>query len=282
MLGANFITVAQVIRENGLSVYLQELRALVVTFADETGPVIQQMEIHELTFALGVYLVFYAINWKECRRDRATMLLLGPALFCFLSGFKRIGAVAVAAAVLVSLLLRVLTRRSSGAFWLLAASFLVIGIAFLYICLVERGIFDYLSQRFGLNTMGRKELSEFIDQYYWIGPDFFGNGAGFVTRLFSDLPAEYTIRALHNDILMIYIDVGFWGFWGWMLCYFPLRVWNIYRRKGLKDGVLCLSLQVYVLVTAMTDNTLYYIYVTGALSICLMSCLLEEQEAGYA
>ena len=184
--------------------------------------------------------------------------------------------------MLVSLLLRVLTRRSSGAFWLLAASFLVIGIAFLYICLVERGIFDYLSQRFGLNTMGRKELSEFIDQYYWIGPDFFGNGAGFVTRLFSDLPAEYTIRALHNDILMIYIDVGFWGFWGWMLCYFPLRVWNIYRRKGLKDGVLCLSLQVYVLVTAMTDNTLYYIYVTGALSICLMSCLLEEQEAGYA
>ncbi len=282
MLGANFITVAQVIRENGLSVYLQELRALVVTFANETGPVIQQMEIHELTFALGVYLVFYAINWKECRRDRAAMLLLGPALFCFLSGFKRIGAVAVAAAVLVSLLLRVLTRRSSGAFWLLAASFLVIGIAFLYICLVERGIFDYLSQRFGLNTMGRKELSEFIDQYYWIGPDFFGNGAGFVTRLFSDLPAEYTIRALHNDILMIYIDVGFWGFWGWMLCYFPLRVWNIYRRKGLKDGVLCLSLQVYVLVTAMTDNTLYYIYVTGALSICLMSCLLEEQEAGYA
>ena len=282
MLGANFITVAQVIRGNGLSVYLQELRALVVTFANETGPVIQQMEIHELTFALGVYLVFYAINWKECRRDRAAMLLLGPALFCFLSGFKRIGAVAVAAAVLVSLLLRVLTRRSSGAFWLLAASFLVIGIAFLYICLVERGIFDYLSQRFGLNTMGRKELSEFIDQYYWIGPDFFGNGAGFVTRLFSDLPAEYTIRALHNDILMIYIDVGVWGFWGWMLCYFPLRVWNIYRRKGLKDGILCLSLQVYVLVTAMTDNTLYYIYVTGALSICLMSCLLEEQEAGYA
>ena len=63
---------------------------------------------------------------------------------------------------------------------------------------------------------------------------------------------------------------------------FRSRVWNIYRRKGLKDGILCLSLQVYVLVTAMTDNTLYYIYVTGALSICLMSCLLEEQEAGYA
>ena len=52
MLGANFITVIRVVRESGLSVYLHELRRLIVTFSGETGPVMAQMEIHELTFAL--------------------------------------------------------------------------------------------------------------------------------------------------------------------------------------------------------------------------------------
>lgn len=41
--------------------------------------------------------------------------------------------------------------------------------------------------------------------------------------------------------------------------------------------MICLGLQTYVLATAATDNTLYYIYVTGALAICLMAGGLEEE-----
>lgn len=278
MVGANFITMAMVVRENGLSAYLEELRVLIVTFSRETGPIMRQMEIHELTFALGVYLVYYFIDWKACRKNKLAMVLLVPTVFFFLSGFKRIGAAAVAAALLLYLALRVLMRSRKGPFWLLMASFAVIGVLFLYLILVEHGIFDFLSDRFHMDTMGRRELSHFIDEYYWIGPDYLGHGAGFVARLFSDLPEEYTIRALHNDILMIYIDAGFWGFWIWMLCYLPLRVYRIYRQQGPDNGIMCLCLQVYVLATAVTDNTLYYTYVIGALSACVMGGLFHVQE----
>lgn len=287
MVAANLVTAAEVILENGLAVYLLELRDLVFTFAGETGPVIQEMEIHELTFALGVYLVFYVVNWKEVRQDRAARYLLFPTLFCFLSGFKRIGAAAMAAALLVWLALRLAARRKTALFWLMAASCVAIIAAFTFICLVKWGIFEFLSSYFGLDTMGRLELSNFIDEYYWIGPDYFGNGAGFVNRLFSDLPDEWTIRALHNDILLIYIDSGFWGFWLWMLCWLPLRVWFSYRRQGIQGGIVCLCLHVFVLATAATDNTLYYIYVTGALDIAVMGCCLSRREErqgrrGYA
>ena len=183
----------------------------------------------------------------------------------------------MAAGVLVWLALRLLTGRRGGTFWLLAAAFGPAALSFVYVCLVKEGIFEFLSERLGLDTMGRRELSNFIDRYYWIGPSFFGHGAGFVTRLFSDLPADWTIRALHNDILMIYIDAGFWGFWLWMLSFFPLRVWCVYRRQGRRAAMICLGLQTYVLATAATDNTLYYIYVTGALAICLMAGGLEEE-----
>ena len=91
---------------------------------------------------------------------------------------------------------------------------------------------------------------------------------------------EYTIRALHNDILMLYIDAGFWGFLAWMLCYFPLRTWCVIKWQGLRGGILCLCLEAYILATAATDNTIYYLYVTGALAICLMCPQLED--SGYA
>ena len=276
MLGANAVTLVRVVRENGIGQYLEELRTLIVTFAGETGPVIQQMEIHELTFALGIYLVYYMLNWQECRRERAARVLLAPTLFCFLSGFKRIGVAAIAAALLVWLVMKLAVRRDRGRFFLMTVSFAAVGVCFLYIFLVKRGLFEFLALRFDLDTMGRRELSGFIDQYYWIGPNYFGNGAGFVSRLFSDLPEDWTIRALHNDILMLYIDIGFWGFWVWMLCYLPLRVWCVSKWRGLRYGVICLCLQAYVLSTAATDNTLYYVYVTGALAICLMSGGLEK------
>ena len=280
MLGANFITFARVIQEHGISAYLQELRTMIATFAGETGPVIQKMEIHELTFALGLYLVFYVLNWKDCRRERAARLLLIPTLFCFLSGFKRIGVAALALSFALWIIFKVLARKYSGRFWLMCASFAAIGAAFLYIIMVKNGLFEFLSSRFGLDTMGRRELSDFIDQYYWIGPNYIGNGAGFVNRMFSDLPEEYTIRALHNDILMLYIDAGFWGFLAWMLCYFPLRTWCVIKWQGLRGGILCLCLEAYILATAATDNTIYYLYVTGALAICLMCPQLED--SGYA
>lgn len=277
MVGANFITVVRVVRENGLSVYLRELRTLIVTFSSDTGPVIEQMEIHELTFALGVYLVYYVLDWRRCRRERPARLLLPLTLFCFLSGFKRIGVAAMAAGILVWLALRLLTGRRGRPFWLLAAAFGAAALSFVYVCLVKEGIFEFLSEQLGLNTMGRRELSNFIDKYYWIGLDYFGHGAGFVTRMFSDLPGDWTIRALHNDILMIYIDVGFWGFWLWMLSFFPLRAWCVYKWQGLRAALVCLGLQVYVLSTAATDNTLYYIYVTGAMAACLMGGGPEEE-----
>lgn len=279
MLGANFITLVKVVLEDGASAYLKELHQLIVTFAGETGPVIQQMEIHELTFALGVYLVYYTLNWRECRQDWMACLLLPPTVFCFFSGFKRIGVAAFGAAVLVWLVLRLVARKYNGPFCLMIASFAAVAVLFLYVCIVKQGLFEFLATHFHLDTMGRRELSGFIDQYYWIGPDYFGNGAGFVSRLFSDLPpGRWVIRALHNDILVLYIDIGFWGFWAWMLCSLPLRVWCVYKWQGLRKGILCLCLQTYVLSTAITDNTLYYVYVTAALAICLMSGHPENGE----
>ena len=279
MLGANLITIIEVIQANGLRAYWQELKTVVVTFAGETGELMQAVEIHELTFAIGVCLLFCILEWKEIKKGRFIWGFVFLTVFCFLSGFKRIGAFAIAAAFISGIFIfRAAAGKRDKKILPLFFSFSVIAAMFLYICLVKGGVYEFLSAHFHLDTMGRRELSRYIDNYYWISPDYLGNGAGFVSRMFSDLPEEYTIRALHNDILAIYIDNGFWGFWIWMLLYMPYRTWVLCRWQGIRGGILSACLGLFVLLTAMTDNTIYYVYVTAALAICIMSYRIEELE----
>ncbi len=277
MVTANLITILEVIRAQGVGAYLAELRKLIMTFAGETGELMGAVEIHELTFAIGLCLLFCMMNWKRIRKSPGVRLLLAAAVFCFLSGFKRIGIAAIAAAMLSRIILGAVSggRRRR---WLMLFSFCAIGGMFVYIWLVKSGIYEFLSDYFHLDTMGRRELSWYIDEYYWIGPDYIGNGAGFVSRMFYDLPAEYTIRALHNEILTIYIDIGFWGFWLWMLLYMPVRSWAMAKWQDVEGGILCCCAGLFVLLTAMTDNTINYTYVTGSLAISVMSYRLEALE----
>lgn len=279
MLGANLVTIAEVIWKNGFRAYWEELKTVIVTFAGDTGELMQAVEIHELTFAIGVCLLFCILNRREVRKFRLWWVLLLVAVFCFLSGFKRIGALAMGTAFLSGQILEMLTHgKQERKFWPLLLSCLIVLAMFAYICLVKGGVYEFLSDHFNLDTMGRRELSRYIDDYYWVGPDYLGNGAGFVSRMFSDLPQEYTIRALHNDILAIYIDNGFWGFWIWMLLYMPLRTWVLCKWQGIRGGILSVSLGLFILITAMTDNTIYYVYVTSAVAISAMSYRIEELE----
>lgn len=277
MVTANLLTILEVIRNNGFQAYWEELRTLILTFSGETGALMKAVEIHELTFAIGLCLLYCLINWKMIVRVPSAWIFLAPAVFCFLSGFKRIGVFALALSVLAALMLKLMTGgKKSRWFWPVLFACFVIVMMFAYICLVKGGIYEFLNEHFHLDTMGRRELSQYINQYYWIGPDYLGNGAGFVSRLFYDLPANNTIRALHNDILSIYIELGFWGFWLWMVFCMPFRTWVLCRQQGVNGGISACCCSLFLLLTAMTDNTIYYPYVTSALAITVMSYSMEE------
>lgn len=282
MLAANLITIAGAIRQTGLGEYLKEFFALVRSFGKENGAGISAAEINELTFALGLYLLFLLLEWKTLRKTKIFFPMLVLTAFCYFSGFKRIGAFAVLLCLAASLLLSALTagkERRKG--WLLFFSAAVVLVAFLYLVVVREGLFDFLEKHFDLNTMGRKTLNSLVGQYYKIAPDYLGQGAGFVSRLFSnELIGTSTVRALHNDILALYIDIGFWGFWLWMTVFMPLRVMFVSKWQSVRGGIVCACLCLFVLVTAFTDNTIYYVYVIGTVSLLTMSGSYREPVPG--
>ena len=58
ILISNILMLCTIILQNGIGVFFAEFVKLIVTFADETGDVIVQAEIHELAFCLGAYLIY--------------------------------------------------------------------------------------------------------------------------------------------------------------------------------------------------------------------------------
>lgn len=279
MLAANLITILGAVRQVGFGEYFQEFITLIRTFGKENGPGIAAAEINELTFAVGLYLLFLVLNWKDLRRSKLFFPMLFLTLFCYFSGFKRIGAFTIALCIAAGLLLMAVTRgkdRRRG--WLLFFSAAVVAVSFVYLIVVRAGLFGFLEEHFDLNTMGRTTLNALVEQYYSLTPDYLGQGAGFISRLFSDLLVGISsVRALHNDILALYIDIGFWGFWLWMFAFMPLRVMLVSKWQGIRGGILCACYCLFIIVTAFTDNTIYYVYVIGVSSILTMGGYFRKQ-----
>jgi len=272
MLTANAMTFVTVIRDSDLSTYLRELWKLIVSFSDEAGPIISQMEIHELTFALGVYLVFFALEWRTLLKKPETVILALLTVFFFLSGFKRIGVLAIILAVFTGLLLRPIAgNRRFKWFW--AAGLAVVAGMVFYVRLIDSGFLRYIEERWGINLMGRANLLALVERFYHFGPDFMGHGVGFLQEYIVSIRGI----GLHNDIVTMYVDIGFWGLILWGITLFPMRAVFLAKREDAHGAILSFCYGVYWVVTAMTDNTLNYIYVTAAIAVLIAAFRLEEQ-----
>ena len=268
----NMLIMITTVQKSGFSRFFSEMWIAIRTFAGETGPVIREMEIHEMTFALGVYVVFILINARKTKMTPKSIIFLLGALFFFLTGFKRIGIAAVFVALLAYFFLDVISRHGKqGKGVLLGCGIAAIVVMMLYVAVISMGLLDYIQGQLGIDVMGRDHLLEIIRNYYHFGPGYFGYGTGFTIELIYDIRGT----GLHNDILMLYIDLGFWGFLVWMTIYFLVRPYFVSRWQDLEGGILAFIYSVYLFVTAATDNTTNYTYVTGTIALLTMAYNLD-------
>ncbi len=256
--------------------YIDQFILTVSSFAAETGPLMETTEIHELTFAIGVFITYLALTFSEYKRKWYYHASLFTLIFFYFTGFKRIGMIATAVSIAVgAAALFIYGNRDRWRRSLVFFSFLAVGICYLYLAMVRAGFMTDLSNEYDVNVMGRSYFYEALSQYYVLNPLFSGNGAGFTSRFLTD-NAYLGIVALHNDILKVYIDIGFWGFLAWAIAYFPVRIHYIAKWQGIRGGIICLACTGYLFMTAATDNTLYYTYVTGAAALVSMVYHFKE------
>lgn len=277
MCAANLLQVLVVILEGGADAFWQEFCTLLATFSAETGPLMQKLETHDLTFALGAFLVYLFLNWKKSPHP---FLWLTVVSFFFLIGLKRIAVPAAALAALTALLVRLLPEKAARQTAFCMAVVMMI-FSFLYIAGIRYGLFEWLEERLLIDTKGRAGLFAHVAPYYDISMTYMGQGTGFERYVEWMGGVEYQIplrtqTQIHNDFLRMYLNIGFVGYWVWIWTWLAVRLRYWFRQGGRDTGCLFLGICIYCFVLYATDNTIYYPYTMIACSLLPMCSHLDK------
>ncbi len=276
MCAANFLSVLVVIYEGGLEEFMQEFYLLIVTFSKETGPLMERLETHDITFAFCPFLIYLILNWKEPPRPFMWLILVSAF---FLIGLKRIAFPAVAMGLLAALLLRLLPEKTARQTALCMAVAMIV-VSFLYIAGIRYGLFQFLEDHLGIDTKSREALFANVAPYYDINFTYMGMGTGFERFVDWFNGVEYSIplrsqTQIHNDFLRMYLNIGFIGYFVWVWSWLIVRLRYWFHQGGKDAGCLFLGICIYCFVLYATDNTIYYPYTMIACSLVPMSCHLD-------
>ena len=267
ILISNILIISTVILQNGIGVFFSEFVTLIITFAAQTGDVIVQAEIHELAFCLGAYLIYMLLKPKK---NIVFYILLGLTLFCFLAAFKRIGIIAIVAALGFGWMLKFIAKfKKSTARNLVIIFSAVLMLLFIgYVLIIKLDVFTLL-EKAGIDTSGRVQIYGAVDEFYEFSPEFLGNGIGFLTYQLST-NIKVGVSSVHNDFLQYFIDLGFWGYILWLLSMTVLRVCYFGAKGKTENAIIVFSLTVYLVIVSSTDNTMNYPLLTTVLAIIMI------------
>ncbi len=266
-----------IIAENGLVPFMNEFMTLLITFANETGPIMKAAELDEATLSMGVLLVGLLLALIRNKKDWLLWIELALGVFCFVTGLKRITIVAAIGAAILGFVLVRVTKKGTKRLWIIhAVAITSVVLCFVYVVLSKLGIFQFLED-IGIDTMGRAYIAKQVDSMYSLSPLFLGHGTGFISRSMSDW--DSTFKALHNGLLQIYIDNGFFGFWLWGMTYLPLRTRHFAKHSGHMAAIVALCCTMAVIFTALTDNTIFFSQIAGTTAMDIMYFATEEETA---
>lgn len=89
-------------------------------------------------------------------------------------------------------------------------------------------------------------------------------------------------KALHNDLLKVYIELGFVGamMWTW---YWIMYIPNFLTKKvGIRNALICFTLIIYSFITYATDNTAGYFNYQMHLSMIITAILSGYLKKGLS
>lgn len=216
------------------------------------------LELNEKTYAMGLFAVYYTIYGGPISKKRRILYAVISNILFFL-GFKRIGIVALVAAYVVYTLFRFLKKELVSKLCYTIGIGLAV-VCIIYIPLVRYNLFEYIGEQLNINLNNRDALFGIVKDRYDFTPTFIGRGFGYIKEYLDYLKSMHVKYAgagahyIHNDILVYYIELGFWGFLGWLgfNCVYVQRYYN--KTYGFPIATLYCVLNVYYYVSLSTDN----------------------------
>lgn len=238
---------------NGFSNTFQTLISA-LTFTNFTS---NYFEVHEVTFDIGLCIIYYLFFEEHKQRHIGCLILL---IICFILGSKRIAFFGIVVASIVALLVhkKGLSQKS-----LICIGMVGVIVCFAYISALYNNEFFLWLDEHEINSMGRNLLYPYFTRRTEFSASQTGWGIAGVSKIIENMDKNevynmVNAEGLHNDILKIYINYGFFGSLAWYainLIYFPVK---LFKNFSMKTAVIYIVLACYMFITYLTDNTESY------------------------
>ncbi len=282
MCAGNMGIVLMSIKTHGVGAFVTGLIAFAKSGGIDTNAAIKALEVHDLTFAFGLMLLFALC----CERGKKRLIYAGLSGLFFFLGLKRIALIGLVGVFLMGEFIR---RRKPKvqSILILLISIGAIVICFGYVYLIQSGLFNEIVHALEIDTMGRDRLYAAFQDVYDFSPGFRGYGIGYVTRYISIMTeagvgvfGTHNFGGMHNDIVTMYIELGFWGFAFWIWYSWNGRIVWCQKEFGMQTALLLLYETIYGFITYATDNTVFYCYINTVFMLLPIAMAIGEQEQG--
>lgn len=256
----NSLCILLAIKQTGVNQSISDFQYFLTSGFDARG-CMKLLELSDGTYPFAFFLLYFIFQYPKSKQKYIN------CFFCFFflfTGMKRISIIAILLACIVGYLLRKLKEETLYKI-IPIFGICIILFGFCYLILVRYDVFSLVMNLFGIDTMGRNDLYDFVYDYYNLSPTFIGNGYEFITTLFTSIGRWNglnlgKIQALHNSFLTTYLEVGFFGFifWLWQGFWF---IPNYIKKHYHKDFLILFYVEaVFVLITYLTDNTAFVFF----------------------
>ena len=280
LAAANSIIFVLALQKFGVPAFISDFTNFVQTGGEQVGMMLE-IEIHDITFTYGFFIIYFLFFAKK---GAEKWICTAISLVFFILGWKRIAAGALVVAVAFGLIFGYMPSRNRIRIMYMICILVPIA-AFCYILVTKYNIMEIISKSFDIDLMGRDVIYDYVSEYYQVSVAFLSYGFEYTTILLSDIVTKnpslhIDATMLHNNILTMYIELGFIGFWAWLIYTWLIQYRYILRRGGEKSAMLFMMCEVYIFITYMTDNTLYYFWTSLVLRIMPLAMTLFVPEKG--
>lgn len=241
----------------------------------ENSKFIRAIEIHDITFVMGVFAIYFLFY---CHGEKHRYIYAGIALFLFMAGLKRIAFLGMVMAMVFAFFSAWLSPKAQAR-WITVISFVIVAFCYFYISIIHSGAFTAFLTKHEIELMGREKIYDFISNYYTLSPSYRGKGYEFCVHLLKSMintkDQVVNITAVHNDILKMYVELGFWGFFLWIMGYYVYQTHWFITRCGEKTALCFMTINLYMLISYLTDNTMFYYWSSMSIRIIPMAFFFD-------
>ena len=235
--------------ENGIS------GSLALLLSDNVFAENIALEVHTLTYLLGFIFVYYFYQLVILKMPVLNKVI--HSLVLTIAGMKRIVLASLLFIVLLIIFLS-LFKEKKCLHLINIASTAMVFVALGYVAVIKTGILEAILQVLNIDDNFRFNFWNHFQDRYSLSPLFPGFGISYAHRIlaheWSQIQNLKNAANIHNDILGIYLGLGFLGsniYW-WM--FFRKRYQILKKTISISSATFSTVISIFYFIIMMTSN----------------------------